>query len=174
MHIIIDGYNLIRQSDLLRRFEKISLESGRGELIRRLSLYKKSRKHRITVVFDGWESGSPVEERERCGGITILFSRKGEKADEVIKRLASSCEEQTIVVTSDREISQFVKRFKVSAVPVPVFESRLLDAASPHSAPDREESFENHEQTRSGTKKKGPSKRISRRGKTALATIKKL
>ncbi len=29
MYILVDGYNLIRQSDLLRRFEHRSLEAGR-------------------------------------------------------------------------------------------------------------------------------------------------
>ncbi len=29
MHIIIDGYNLIRQSDRLRKAERLALEEGR-------------------------------------------------------------------------------------------------------------------------------------------------
>jgi ribulose-phosphate 3-epimerase len=33
MHIIIDGYNLIRQSDFLRHFERRSLEAGRQALL---------------------------------------------------------------------------------------------------------------------------------------------
>jgi len=61
MHIIIDGYNLIRQSEALRRFDSFGLEAGRKELLRLLSLYRKSRGHRITVVLDGWMSGPPVE-----------------------------------------------------------------------------------------------------------------
>ncbi|MDO8786291.1 MAG: NYN domain-containing protein, partial [Syntrophales bacterium] len=49
MHIIIDGYNLIRQSDFLRRIERISLEEGRKTLIRTMSLYRKQRGHRVTI-----------------------------------------------------------------------------------------------------------------------------
>ncbi len=40
MHIIIDGYNLIRQSDALRRYERLSLEEGRNALIRSVSFIK--------------------------------------------------------------------------------------------------------------------------------------
>jgi len=37
MHIVIDGYNLIRQSDSLRRLEKFSLEEGRNGLIKKVA-----------------------------------------------------------------------------------------------------------------------------------------
>ena len=90
MHIIVDGYNLIRQSDVLRGHERQSLEAGRKALIRGLAQYKRLRGHRITVVFDGWEGGSPLEERDLAGGVAIIYSRLGEKADEVIKRLVAA------------------------------------------------------------------------------------
>ena len=68
MNIIIDGYNFIRQTDL-RRFENVSLENGRKELIRRLAIYKRAKAHKITVVFDGVLGGSFSEERDRSAGI---------------------------------------------------------------------------------------------------------
>ncbi|MEQ8213875.1 MAG: NYN domain-containing protein, partial [Smithellaceae bacterium] len=67
MHIIIDGYNLIRQSDSLRRYERQSLEAGRQALISRLIEYKRKKGHKITVVFDGWDQGAAMEERDRQG-----------------------------------------------------------------------------------------------------------
>ncbi len=175
MHIIIDGYNLIRQSDGLRRFERFGLEAGRRELIRQLVRYAKVRRHRITVVFDGWMGGPPLEEREREGGITVVYSKRGEKADEVIKRMATHGGEELLVVTSDREISQSVARWGASVVPSPLFESRLRDAEVPgHSLPGPEETEDMGERTQAGTKKKGPSRRLPKRNKTALARIKKL
>ncbi|MFZ4438471.1 MAG: NYN domain-containing protein [Syntrophales bacterium] len=47
MHIIVDGYNLIRQSDTFRQFEKKSLEEGRNALLRSLAGYRKLRGHHI-------------------------------------------------------------------------------------------------------------------------------
>ena len=61
MHIYIDGYNLIRQSIRLRRFERQSLEAGRNALLEWLARYKRTKDHRITVVFDGWIGGSAQE-----------------------------------------------------------------------------------------------------------------
>src|SRR5512138_1801594 len=102
MHIIVDGYNLIRQSDVLRLHERQGLEAGRKALVHLLAGYRRSRGHRITVVFDGWLGGPPQEERDREAGIDIIYSRRGEKADEVIKRLARQHADETVVVTSDR------------------------------------------------------------------------
>ena len=41
MFILIDGYNLIRQSDTLRRYERKSLEEGRRALIAKLVEYER-------------------------------------------------------------------------------------------------------------------------------------
>ena len=77
MHILIDGYNLIRQSVDLRRFERQSLEAGRKALIAWLSEYRNRKDHRITVVFDGWISGPAQEERDYSSGIHIIYSSAG-------------------------------------------------------------------------------------------------
>ena len=71
----------------------------------RLAEYKKIKGHDITVVFDGWKSGSGEESHSVTGGIKVIYSRLGEKADAVIKRIVSSGKKQWIVITSDREIA---------------------------------------------------------------------
>ena len=172
MHIIIDGYNLIRQSDSLGRFESISLESGRNELIRRVSLYKKSRGHRITIVFDGWASDPLMEERDREGEIDIIYSRKGEKADEVIKRMAKEREEEIVVVTSDRNIADSISRNGGVAISSPEFEAKI-ERASEHDFPPSDID-DQHSSMSLGTQKKGPSRRISKKQRAVLKRAKKL
>jgi uncharacterized protein len=179
MHIIVDGYNLIRQSDTLRQRERISLEEGRRALVRSLADYRKFRGHRITVVFDGWEGGSPHEERDRAGGLDIIYSRIGEKADEVIKRLVASGSEEILVVTSDREIVAFAARRGKASIASFAFAGRLdriaatplPDAAAAAGADEEEEETD---ADRHGGKKKGPSRRLSKQKRAALARIKKL
>ena len=172
MHIIIDGYNLIRQSDSLGRFESFSLQSGRNELIRKVSLYKKSRGHRITIVFDGWASDPLMEERDREGGIDIIYSRKGEKADEVIKRMAKKGEEEVVVVTSDRNIADSISRNGGVAISSPEFETKLERASENDVAPS--DSDDPDSSISLGTQKKGPSRRISKKQRAALKRTKKL
>jgi predicted RNA-binding protein with PIN domain len=176
MHIIVDGYNLIRQSDVLRGQERQSLEAGRKALIHSLAQYKRLRGHRITVVFDGWEGGSPLEERDLAGGVAIIYSRLGEKADEVIKRLVAAGSEEILVVTSDREIATFAARRGKSSIASPEFAARLDRlAAAPAQGADNPPETEDDEADRPGAaKKKGPARRLSKQKRAALARIKKL
>lgn len=67
--------------------------------------YRKKKGHDITIVFDGWKSGEARENKSMTGGITVVYSRIGDKADSVIKRTISSIRREWIVVTSDRDIA---------------------------------------------------------------------
>jgi hypothetical protein len=174
MHIIIDGYNLIRQSETLRLLERLGLEAGRRELIRRLSGYKKSRGHDVTVVFDGWLNGPPLEEREREGGVTIIYSKRGERADEVIKRLARRGGEERAVITSDRDLANAVTRSGAAAIPAQTFETKLLDIATRLSGEEDKEGDASEAVPFQDTKKKGPSRRMSKKKKTIFLHLKKL
>ena len=58
VHVIVDGYNLIRQSAALSKFDQTDLQLGREALIDNLAAYKRIKKHKITVVFDGNEKFS--------------------------------------------------------------------------------------------------------------------
>jgi len=176
MHIIIDGYNLIRQSDALRRYERISLEEGRRALLRSLADYRKLRGHRITIVFDGWVGGSPNEERDRAGGMDIIYSRLGEKADEVIKRLVAAGDEEILVVTSDREIATFAARRGKSSIDSFDFAARLDRlAAAPSQDAETPAEIEEDDADRLGpAKKKGPARRLSKQKRAQLARLRKL
>ena len=173
MLILIDGYNLIRQSDTLRRFEQQSLEAGRRALISKLMAYKMKRGHAITVVFDGWKSGSPEEERDRQGTIDIIYSRYGEKADDVIKRLAADIAEEAVVISSDREIASYVTRRGKTSLASPEFEMLMFKAAARSAngdfACDKEDDATNHQSS-----KKGPAKRLPRARRQAQTKIRKL
>ena len=175
MKLIIDGYNLIRQSESLQRFERFSLEEGRKELIRRLSHFKRRRGHKITVVFDGWIHGSAREERHTEGGITVIFSKRGEKADEVIKRLALQTGSALTVVTSDRSIADFITRRGGVAIASPEFENRMPMHNTDISLSEEIEYHENPS-IRNGTsqKKKGPSRRLSKKQRRTAARLRKL
>ena len=173
MHIIIDGYNLIRQSDTLRRFERFSLEEGRNQLIRRLVEYKKNRGYKITVVFDGWIDGSFREEHLREGGIGIIYSRQGEKADEVIKRLTEKGGSETVVVTSDRAVADAAVKSGGVAISSPEFEMKM--AIEQMDCTLLDDALEDDDASRTlSTKKKGPARRLSKRKRVTRRTLKKL
>jgi hypothetical protein len=175
MHIIIDGYNLIRQSDVLRLHERQGLEAGRKALVHLLAGYRRARGHRITIVFDGWLGGPPQEERDREAGIDIIYSRRGEKADEVIKRLARQHADETLVVTSDRPVMDAAIRAGVTAVASREFEARIRQGRSaPAQGPVTPEKDDDDDPSPRGTKKKGPSRKSSRRDRMKHRSMEKL
>lgn len=174
MHIIVDGYNLIRQSDALRSAERRSLEEGRKALVSALAQYKRARGHRITVVFDGWVGGSPQEERDLAGGVAIIYSRLGEKADEVIKRLVAAGSEELLVVTSDREVASFAVRRGKAAIASPDFAARLDRIASGEIDAGPPEEDDGDGSAARGGKGKGPARRLSKQQRASLARIRKL
>ncbi|NQT68664.1 MAG: NYN domain-containing protein, partial [Desulfobacteraceae bacterium] len=58
IHIIIDGYNLIRQSNFFSTIDRRDMQLGRETLIETLAAYKGIKGHKITVVFDGAQAHS--------------------------------------------------------------------------------------------------------------------
>lgn len=173
MHIIIDGYNLIRQSNSLRHYEKQSLEAGRKALILRLAEYKRKKSHKITVVFDGWDKGSAMEERDIQEKIGIIYSCRGEKADDVIKRLADIISEEAVIVSSDREIASYVTRRGKTVLTSAEFEMRIFQAINELPVSNFKYDKEEAEPNRNSSKK-GPARRLPRARRHAQTKIKKL
>jgi len=164
-NIIIDGYNLIRHSPDLQALDALDLEAARDALAERLTRYKRMRGHKITVVYDGLEGRSLAETKGRARGIRVIYSRRGERADDVIRRLTSKRAAGTIVVTSDRELGRAVEAAGATVIDSPEFEARLIQADL-YAAKGMDADSEEEEETasgRAGTKKKGPSKRPSKK-----------
>jgi predicted RNA-binding protein with PIN domain len=172
MLIAIDGYNFIKQSPQLRRLEPRGLQKAREGLIERLAEYKRLKGHAITVVYDGGAQGTLAEQRERSRGIEIIFSRPGEKADDVLKRLSAEKREGITVVTSDREVALFAEKKGAIAIPVSDFAEKMERAKREvWKGSDREPSSPDRSVAPA---KKGPSHRLSKSQRRAAAVSKKL
>jgi predicted RNA-binding protein with PIN domain len=167
MHLIIDGYNLLHVNRSLINLNSIQLQWERERLIDRLSAYQKLKPHAVTVVFDGWQEGWSTETREKKKGIEVIFSRLGEKADEVIKRLVKEKGSGVVVITSDRDVARFAQKMDVAVIPSEQFREKLEKGSS-----DMIE--ENPEEEEREIKKKGPSRRLSKQEKRTRAASKKL
>jgi hypothetical protein len=169
MRLLIDGYNLLHIAHSLTRLNSSQLRQERDRLIDQLSAYQKLKPSAITLVFDGWLGGWTTEQREIKRGIEVIYSRLGEKADEVIKRLVREEGSAAIVITSDRDISRLAERMDAAVIPSEQFQEKLE-----HATGGFEEGFEEDEEEESGVKKKGLSRRPSKKEKRARAALKKL
>ena len=163
MHLVVDGYNLIRQSATLSAKEELSLEDGRQALLERLRQYKRIRGHRITVVFDGANKLALAEEQTQEKGIKTIYSRQGESADSVIKRMCHHEGEKVLVVTSDRELASYVEKHGSVVIGSEDFEARIEMAFYGELKGVEEEDEEGGWSPDRGTRKKGPAKRLSKK-----------
>jgi len=113
-NLLIDGYNLI---GIFHR----DLKKAREDLIQTIISYKNKKGHNITLVFDGYKEGAIAETKEFIGGITVIYSGTGEKADDVIKRILKAEKKFWIVITSDRDIKKAAWRENCVAIDSSIF-----------------------------------------------------
>ena len=173
LHLIIDGYNLIRQSAELTPLDRQGLEFGRDALVDKLVAYRRVRKHKITIVFDGSATYFFPDGETSWKGINVKFTRHGETADSMIKKMVSRERERAIVVSSDNEVVGFAAAHGAVTIPSEEFEEKLLMAEAMGEGRFEEEGRVSPK-PESGTKKKGPSRKLPKRQRRARQKIKKL
>jgi predicted RNA-binding protein with PIN domain len=125
--------------------------------------------HDITLVFDGWKSGGRTEEKFTTGGINVIYSRLGEKADVVIKRTVSSIKHEWIVVSSDRDIMEHAW----SCGSVPVSSATFLDILE-HTGKTIAGDYELLEEDYSKDTRKGNPRKPSKKEKALNRVLRKL
>ncbi|HEY8472498.1 MAG TPA: NYN domain-containing protein [Natronosporangium sp.] len=111
-HLVVDGYNVTK-----RGYGDLDLEQQRNRLVKALSGIAAQTGAEVTVAFDGADRmpGLPGSTR----GVRVLFSRKGQTADDLIRALvrAEPDGRPVIVISSDREVADGVRR--AGAYPLP-------------------------------------------------------
>jgi predicted RNA-binding protein with PIN domain len=115
MAILIDGFNLIYKfPDLEGLMYQGKLSDARKGLLNKLKEYSKITGARIRVVFDGKKEPSLEIKTENVGTIDVYYSLEY-SADHLIKEFIKKDPNprMSTVVTSDKDITYFVQRFRV-------------------------------------------------------------
>ncbi len=135
-HYIIDGYNVIKQLEILA---DLKLQTGRETLLGMIERLhpQGSDKNQVTVVFDGQES---LWGEQHSLHSKVVFT-SGSSADEWIKKAVEGHEhpKSLVVVSDDREIQCYVRKFGAEVRGVVDFFSegkKNLTHQSPGSARD--------------------------------------
>ncbi|MBN9388561.1 MAG: NYN domain-containing protein [Chloroflexi bacterium] len=158
-HFIIDGYNLMKTDPELAMFMRNGLEYAREGVIKRVDNARGLKNARsITIVFDGHQGGQAVETRQRRGRLVIVYSKLGETADEVIKRLVLTYtkEQEVKVISRDWELKDAAREAGQSSGNIKRKQS-LHQARQQAAAKDEDGGGWNN-----STKKRGPAKRPSK------------
>lgn len=124
-HLVVDGYNVTKTG-----YPELSLEQQRSRLLRGLGSLQSRTRAEVTCVFDGGKRGEerplPVAARAPAG-VRVIFSEIGVIADEVIRRLvaAEPPGRPVVVISSDREVADGVRRRGARPLPATVLLRRL-------------------------------------------------
>ncbi|WP_461029655.1 NYN domain-containing protein, partial [Streptomyces sparsus] len=104
VHLLVDGYNVTKTG-----YPSLPLEKQRLRLLGGLSVLAAHSGAEVTCVFDGAELASPVL-LAPPRGVRVLFSKPGQTADELIRRLTRAEPEgrPVVVVSTDREVADGV------------------------------------------------------------------
>jgi len=159
MHVIIDGYNLLG----LTSWSGASphSEMAREALLRLLAGYRHRKGHALTVVFDGWQRGQPLEGHEHRAGVHVIYSKRGEKADQVIERLAQEYGAACAVVTSDHEVIRAAQAQGALIMRAPEFAQKLqVKSSSEAPMPHKELAVDDDLAPRRGPEKKGNPRKL--------------
>ena len=160
LHLIIDGYNLLAAGRNGRTGSPYS-DTARESLLLHLAAYRHRKGHALTVVFDGWQQGQPFESKEHRAGVHVIYSKRGEQADQVIQRLAREYGSACAVVSSDREIVNAARAHGAFVMRAEEFSGKLQSpttsgATIPHKELDTEEDLH----PRRGSEKKGNPRKL--------------
>jgi len=139
--LVLDGYNVIHAVPELARHLDQSLEDAREALVRFCQAYRSRRGDvaQLVVVFDGDEQYARGPEAER-GGVTVLFTRRQEEADERILQLvrADGGRSRFVIVSNDTYVFNNARAHGARVIPVSEFYAQLR-RANPLRHPARPE-----------------------------------
>lgn len=121
VHLVVDGYNVTKTG-----FPDLPLEAQRSRLVTGLAALAARLGVEVTCCFDGAEVLGRVPPSS-TRGVRVLFSKPGEIADELIRRLvrAEPAGRPVVVVSSDREVADGVRRAGARAVSASALVRRL-------------------------------------------------
>lgn len=105
VHLVVDGYNVTKTG-----YGTLPLSTQRDRLVQSLGALAARTRAEVTCVFDGADRPPVMPGSPR--GVRVLFSRPGDTADDLIRRLVAA-EPQgrpLVVVSSDREVADGVRR----------------------------------------------------------------
>lgn len=121
-HLIVDGYNVTKGG-----WGDLTLEQQRSRLGRGLSGLAAQTGAEITVVYDGADRLMGLQQPR---GVRVLFSRKGQTADDVIRALVRGEPNgrPVVVISSDREVADGTRRNGAYTLSSDTLRRRLMRA----------------------------------------------
>ena len=141
-HLLIDGYNLIKASQLFQG-RGDTLERARNRLQQALAAYGRRADKHIALYYDG-TGESPSATSASDPRVTIEFSRYPQQADDLIAQAVAKKHgaKWLRVISSDRAVQRCAARHKIRSTCAEDFLDELTEPirepSEPAPAPDRD------------------------------------
>ena len=134
-HLLIDGYNLIKASQLFQG-RGDTLERARSRLQQALAAYGRRADKHITLYYDG-TGASPNTASTSGPRVTIEFSRYPQQADDLIAQAVEKKHgaKWLRVISSDRAVQRCAARHKIRSTCSEDFLDELTGPVHAPSAP---------------------------------------
>ena len=101
MIILVDGYNLIKQALNVKHIAP----DDKLKFLHRLSNYARKKNLQLHVIFDGYDDNDNFSSRH----LKVSYSGYKESADKFIENLAWNVKGDALLVSSDKELCNFVE-----------------------------------------------------------------
>ena len=104
VRVLVDGYSLLHHWPELAPGRARHSFHARDALVAALTQYQDSSSTPVTLIFDGGGAPPDTPKNETAkGGIEVLFSKKGQTADQIIERVAHLMKSygEVMAVTND-------------------------------------------------------------------------
>lgn len=102
-YLLVDGYNIIYASDDLKSLAATDLKAARDALIDKLVNFQGYRREQVILVFDAYKVRGGSEHMEDHSGLTVIYTKEAETADQYIEKAAHEIGKKyrVTVATSD-------------------------------------------------------------------------
>ncbi len=101
--LLVDGYNILYASEELKDLAARDLKAARDRLIDEVANFQGMRREKIILVFDAYRVAGGREHIEEHSGLTIVYTKEAETADQYIEKAAHTLarHDRVTVATSD-------------------------------------------------------------------------
>ena len=101
--LLVDGYNLIFATPSFRILANNDISHARDVLVRMLCDYSAFHGIKVIAVFDAYSVKRGMGSVERCGSVTVVYTKEAETADSYIEKVTydTARDNHVRVVTGD-------------------------------------------------------------------------
>ena len=142
MSLIVDGYNLaFAHQQPADAYDPHACEEARAWVIDMLARYKALTGGRVVLMLDGGRKGAHMPRFQHMNGLDIIYSELDIEADDEIRNLIANDPnpKNHRLVTSDRAVRSFAKRYGVPLVESSDFIQEMEALFSEHEGPQKDE-----------------------------------